>query len=100
MNREQLHALKIIAALGECYGKDVVLSSGSVLRRGTVYVVLGRLEEQGWLKSREEELTPDYVGIPRRLYSLSERGEWLLTGLETRPGNDPGLDQFAADRAP
>ena len=100
MNREQLHALKIVAALEECYGKEVVLCSGSVLKRGTVYVVLGRLEEQGWLKSREEEVTPDYIGIPRRLYSLSERGQWLLNQLETRVGNDPTRAAFAAPLAP
>lgn len=100
MNREQLHAMKIIAALGECYGLEVVKSSGSVLKRGTVYVVLGRLEAEGWLKSREEELTPDYIGIARRLYSLSERGTWLLSQMETRVGNDPTQAAFAAPLAP
>lgn len=47
MNREERHAFKIIDALGECYGLDVVKCSGCVLKRGTVYVTLGRMEEKG-----------------------------------------------------
>lgn len=59
---------------GESYGREMVGFSRGVLARGTVYVLLGQLEQEGLVYSREEALTPDYVGIPRRLYSLTARG--------------------------
>jgi DNA-binding PadR family transcriptional regulator len=37
-------------------------------KRGTVYVTLGRMEEKGFLESRQEPLPPGAIGLPRRLY--------------------------------
>jgi hypothetical protein len=60
---------------GESYGREMVGFSRGVLARGTrVYVLLGQLEQESLVHSREETLAPDYVGLPRRLYSLTARG--------------------------
>jgi DNA-binding PadR family transcriptional regulator len=42
--------------------------SGGRLKRGTVYVTLGRMQEKGYLESRQERLPPGAIGLPRRLY--------------------------------
>ncbi len=56
------------------YGLELVERSGGLLKRGTVYVTLGRLEQEGLLDSLEETTTPDHVGIPRRVYTLTDQG--------------------------
>ena len=45
----------------------VELSDGR-LKRGTVYVTLGRMQEKGYLESRQEPLPEGAIGLPRRLY--------------------------------
>lgn len=47
----------------------MVEASGGRLKRGTVYVTLGRMEEKGYLDSRQEPLPPGATGLPRRLYT-------------------------------
>ena len=38
------------------------------MKRGTVYVTLGRMHEKGYLESRQEPLPEGAIGLPRRLY--------------------------------
>lgn len=45
----------------------VELSEGR-LKRGTVYVTLGRMQEKGYVESRQEALAEGAIGLPRRLY--------------------------------
>ena len=52
----------------ELFGLQMVEMSGSRLKRGTVYVTLGRMVEKGYLESRQEPLPPGAIGLPRRLY--------------------------------
>lgn len=59
---------------GESYGREIVGCSRGVLARGTVYVLLGQLEQEKLVQSREELLPSSYVGIPRRLFSLTDSG--------------------------
>jgi len=74
MRRSELHAMKILDTFGAAYGLDIVKASGSAIRRGGVYVMLGRLEERGLVSSVQETNTPDHIGIPRRIYSLTDLG--------------------------
>jgi PadR family transcriptional regulator PadR len=60
--------------LREMYGLQLVNASDGKLKRGTVYVTLGRMEDKGLVESREEESTPDYIGIKRRLYKVTGLG--------------------------
>ena len=53
---------------GEMYGLQLVEESRGRLKRGTVYVTLGRMQEKGYVDSRAEERKPGAIGLPRRLY--------------------------------
>ena len=58
---------------GEYYGLDLCQRAG--LLTGTVYPILQRLEDRGWLESRREDIDPRQVGRPpRRLYRLTGLG--------------------------
>lgn len=74
--------LRLLIAGGESYGLDLVKRSDGDLKRGTVYVTLGRMEDKGFLESREEASTPGYIGIPRRLYKVTGLGERALRAAE------------------
>ena len=52
----------------ELYGLQLVAASRGRLKRGTVYVTLGRMEDKGFITSREEAPPPDEGGPPRREY--------------------------------
>jgi DNA-binding PadR family transcriptional regulator len=66
--------LELLASSHESYGLDLVRRSGGRLKRGAVYVTLGRMEEEGLVASRSEPVTPSYIGVQRRLYRLTDRG--------------------------
>ena len=42
----------------ERYGLELVDASGTALKRGSVYVILARMEEKGFVDSRQEERPP------------------------------------------
>jgi len=75
--------LRLLIPKGESYGLDLVKTSEGKLKRGTVYVLLDRMEEKGLISSREEETAADgYVGIRRRLYKVTGSGMRALAALE------------------
>jgi len=70
--------LELLAAGIEMYGLQLVEASGGRLKRGTVYVTLGRMEDKGYLSSRAETPRQGAIGLPRRLYRPSALGLRLL----------------------
>ena len=60
--------VELLAHQGELFGLQMVEESGGRLKRGTVYVTLGRMQEKGYLESRQEALPEGAIGLPRRLY--------------------------------
>ena len=58
----------------ERYGLELVDASGGTLKRGSVYVILARMEEKGFVDSRQEERAPGASGLPRRLYRATPYG--------------------------
>jgi PadR family transcriptional regulator, regulatory protein PadR len=55
------------------YGLD--LSRRAELATGTIYPILTRLEQAGWIRSNWEETAPSELGRPRRrLYWLTDQG--------------------------
>ncbi|WP_456378845.1 PadR family transcriptional regulator [Thiolapillus sp.] len=57
----------------ELTGADVFKRAG--LKSGTVYPLLARLSQIGWLKSSFEDIDPNKEGRPpRKMYSLTEKG--------------------------
>jgi DNA-binding PadR family transcriptional regulator len=60
--------VELLAAHEEMFGLQMVEASAGRLKRGTVYVTLGRMQEKGYLESRQEPLPAGAIGLPRRLY--------------------------------
>jgi DNA-binding PadR family transcriptional regulator len=70
--------LELLTAHGELYGLQLVNQSKRKLKRGTVYVTLGRMEDKGYIASRLEDGPPDMGGLPRRLYEATPLGRRVL----------------------
>jgi DNA-binding PadR family transcriptional regulator len=63
----QLVLRALLAAPGrEMYGLEIIHGAG--LPSGTVYPILARLADAGWLAQRDEDLNTKKVGRPRRSY--------------------------------
>ena len=64
------------------YGLELVEASSGALKRGSVYVILARMEEKGFITSRLEEAPPEAGGLPRRLYEPTAFGRRVLSAYE------------------
>jgi DNA-binding PadR family transcriptional regulator len=60
------------------YGLELVAASRRRLKRGTVYVTLGRMEEKGYIVSRLQPSPPRAGGMPRRVYEATPLGHRVL----------------------
>jgi len=58
----------------ERFGLELVETSQGKLKRGSIYVMLGRMEAKGFVESRQEERAPGAIGLPRRLYRATAYG--------------------------
>src|SRR4051812_6744171 len=56
------------------YGLELVAASRGRLKRGTVYVTLGRMEDKGFVTSRLDDEPSSTGGLPRRLYEPTAVG--------------------------
>jgi DNA-binding PadR family transcriptional regulator len=79
MTRKRSHQTKLIlqmlldAPADEAYGLEVVRASG--VSTGTTYAILRRLEDEGLLDGRWEQISPEDEGRPaRRYYRLNAEG--------------------------
>jgi DNA-binding PadR family transcriptional regulator len=70
--------LELLVKERELYGLQLVAASRRRLKRGTVYVTLGRMEDKGYITSRLEDAPPDAGGLPRRLYQPTALGRRVL----------------------
>lgn len=80
---EVLHLL-VTASGSELYGLEMVKNSEGKLKRGSIYVILGRLEDKGFVESRKEVLDESAPpAAPRRLYKATGTGQRILQAYET-----------------
>ena len=70
--------LELLGRAGRMYGLELVAASDGALKRGTVYVTLGRMEIKGYLASSLDEEASPQGGLPRRLYQPTPYGRELL----------------------
>jgi DNA-binding PadR family transcriptional regulator len=70
--------LDLLVANGAMFGLQLVEASGGRLKRGSVYVTLGRMQQKGFVESEQEERPPGAIGLPRRLYRPTPLGERAL----------------------
>jgi DNA-binding PadR family transcriptional regulator len=75
--------MKLLAdAAGGMYGLEIVEASKGAVKRGSVYVLLGRLEVNGFVKSTTPKVAPDHAGLPRPTYRLTAVGMRVLAAAE------------------
>jgi PadR family transcriptional regulator PadR len=70
--------LELLIQGASMYGLQLVAASKRRLKRGTVYVTLGRMEDKGYITSRLEAAPPEIGGMPRRLYQPTALGRRVL----------------------
>ena len=73
MSRTESIAMELLRGR-ERYGLELVDASGGALKRGSVYVILARMEEKGFVDSWQEERAQGASGLPRRLYRATPYG--------------------------
>lgn len=89
LTRTQLIILDLLSEKGESYGLELVRASRGRLKRGTIYVLLNRLAEKGFVDSRLEDRPEGQLGSLRRLYHVTGNGATALDAyrkLETELG--------------
>ena len=70
--------LELLSGGGQMYGLQLVAASRRGLKRGTVYVTLGRMEEKGYITSHLEDAPSKAGGLPRRIYKPTPLGRRVL----------------------
>jgi DNA-binding PadR family transcriptional regulator len=83
--------LDLLVEHSSMYGLELVSSSRGRLKRGTVYVTLGRMEDKGYITSRTEPAPADEGGLPRRIYEATALGRrvqaaWAAAAAHLAPG--------------
>jgi PadR family transcriptional regulator PadR len=78
----ELVILELLGDHGPRYGLWLVENSAKRLKRGTVYVTLGRMEDKGLLESFLEKRDVAAPGLPRRFYRLTRAGVAVLRAAE------------------
>ena len=66
--------LELLSEADSMYGLELVSQSKGRLKRGTVYVTLGRMEDKGYIRSKLEDPPPSAGGMPRRIYEPTATG--------------------------
>jgi DNA-binding PadR family transcriptional regulator len=77
--------LELLISKGEMYGLELVGAAPDKLKRGTVYVTLGRMADKGYVESRQVPGSEGTGGLPRRLFRATGYGlrvlrTWELAG--------------------
>jgi PadR family transcriptional regulator, regulatory protein PadR len=85
-SKEQL-VLELLVRDKELYGLQLVASSRRRLKRGTIYVTLGRMEDKGYISSRLDDPPPEAGGLPRRLYRPTSLGRRVLAAWTSATRN-------------
>lgn len=58
----------------EKYGLEMIRDSNGILKRGTIYVLLNRLEDKGLVKSKSKRQKAGEQGPARRVYQITGTG--------------------------
>lgn len=74
--------MEMLIGDGEMFGLEMVDKSGGDLKKGTIYVTLGRMLDKDLVESREESRNDNENGIARRLYTPTDYGERVFKAQE------------------
>lgn len=78
LTRKEATILEMLLSGVEHYGLEMVEASKGLLKRGTIYVVLQRMQEKGFIESRKEARVAPEIGIARRIYKITGHGARVL----------------------
>ena len=78
LSAKETLVLELLSEGEQQYGLQLVAASRGRLKRGTIYVTLGRMETKGYVKSRTEDAPDGAGGLPRRLYHATPHGLRVL----------------------
>ncbi len=67
---------------GEMFGLEMVADSNKRLKKGSIYVTLGRMEDKGFVSSRKEDWVEGARGLPKRMYKITGEGQRVLQEWE------------------
>ncbi|HEX6901427.1 MAG TPA: PadR family transcriptional regulator [Thermoanaerobaculia bacterium] len=81
LSKKEAFILRLLVGKGEMYGLELVKDSGGELKRGTVYVTLGRMADKGYVDSRTVP-QDDGSGMPKRLFRATGYGARVLNAWE------------------
>ena len=70
--------LSLLSASGASYGLQLVERSDDKLKRASIYVLLSRLEDRGFVKSSYIETPAGEQGPRRRVYEVTRTGQRVL----------------------
>jgi len=93
--------LELLEPGRERFGLELVELSGGALKRGTIYVTLGRMEDKGLVESRQEDAPragDRPGGMPRRLYRITAVGHAALAYHHARRAAADGAQRRATAR--
>jgi len=79
---EQMLLLAAMRLEDEAYGAKLMVGPGNRVgrrvSRGSVYVMLNRMEDKGWISSELSASRPERGGRPRRIVHVTPRGLTVL----------------------
>lgn len=76
LSRKETLILEMLIGSGrELFGLEMVDASNGQLKRGTIYVTLQRMQDKGFIDSKQEPRPEPEIGIARRLYSPTSYGQ-------------------------
>ena len=73
LSDKEILILQLLTSKGEMSGTDLINNSNGKLKRGLVYVALGKMADKGYVASRSIP-TNDGSGMPKRLFRATEQG--------------------------
>jgi DNA-binding PadR family transcriptional regulator len=90
LTRTEAEILKLLVGESQgLYGLEFVKRSDGKLKRGSIYVLLSRLEDKGYVKVKS--IAPaERGGMPRRQYRLDGAGQKVLREYEEMRGRYEG----------
>ena len=81
LSGKEVLILDLLGRTRGMYGLELVAASEGELKRGTVYVTLGRMEQKKLVSSRLDDTPPPSGGLPRRLYIATATGRDVLAAV-------------------
>ncbi len=81
LSRKEDLILELLINKCEMYGLEMVKTAPHDLKRGTVYVILSRMADKGYVESRQVK-DPGDPGLPKRLFRSTGHGQRVFQAWE------------------